>query len=48
MLMLNSHLTLNESHFVSKFIYGLDDALRLNVQICCPTIVEQAAEKVRL
>ena len=48
MLMLNSHLTLNESYFVSKFINGLDDALRLSVKMFCPTMMEQAVKKARL
>lgn len=45
---LNSHLTLNESHFVLKFINGLNDELRLMVKMMRPTMVHAAVEKARL
>ena len=47
-LMLNSHPTMNESHFVLKFINGLNDSLRPMVKMMCPATVQTAAEKARL
>jgi len=40
---LHSHPTLNESYFVSRFTNGLNDSLRLMVNMFYPTTVEQAA-----
>ena len=44
----HAHPTLDEHYFVSSFLNGLNEELRLTVKMLQPTIVRQAAEKARL
>lgn len=47
-LVIISYLTLNEAYFVSSFVTGLNDELKLIVKMMQPETVQQAAKKVRM
>ena len=46
--MMNAHPTLTEDYFISSFINGLNDELRVVVKMMQHVTIKQAIEKARL